>query len=251
MANQPLLPKKSDFPSSIHLDIIPAPQNQIPLNVLILLHGLGDTELPFSRLGQQLNLPYTACISIRGPSPVPGLITGSDAPSFHWGDDINFDSRTGDIDLDSGYEKSIEIILEQVINNVLIKKCGYKPREVILFGFGQGGMVALQVAAKNPKIELGGVVSIGGRLPASFSSSSDAGKARTPVLILGGSRSTQVTRSAVDALKARFGEVEYLKWAKAEDTMPASRDEMMPIMRFFARRLKTRAGVPEGAVEIG
>lgn len=109
-------------------------------------------------------------------------------------------------------------------------------------------MLALQLAASKPEMELGGVIAIGGRLPASLSSA--GGKAKTPVLVLGGSRSTQVTRSAVDVLKERFREVEYVKWAKAEDSMPANREEMIPIMRFFARRLKSRAGVPEGAVEV-
>jgi hypothetical protein len=52
-------------------------------------------------------------------------------------------------------------------------------------------------------------------------------------------------------LKARFGEVEYIKWGKAGDGMPTNREEMVPIMRFFARRLKSRAGVPVGAVELG
>jgi hypothetical protein len=32
--------------------------------------------------------------------------------------------------------------------------------------------------------------------------------------------------------------------------MPRSREEMLPIMRFFARRLRSRGGVPEGAVEV-
>jgi hypothetical protein len=32
--------------------------------------------------------------------------------------------------------------------------------------------------------------------------------------------------------------------------MPSNRDEMMPIMQFLARRLRSRKGVVEGAVEI-
>jgi predicted esterase len=253
MASQPQnlsrLPSKPDFPPSVHLDIIPPPNPHPPLNILLLLHGLGDTETPFTNLGKALNLPYTACISIRAPSPVPALFTGSDAPSFHWGDDILFDQSSGEIDLDAGFTKAWTVLWEQIINGVLFEKCHYEPRDVMILGFGQGAMVALQLAASKPETEFGGVVAIGGRLPAS--SSSVDGKAKTPVLVLGGSRSTQVTRSAVDGLKVRFGEVEYVKWVKAGDGMPANREEMMPIMRFFARRLKSRAGVPEGAVEVG
>lgn len=246
----PHVPTKSDFPSSIQLEIIPPPKDQAPLNILLLLHGLGDNEKPFATLGQQLNLPYTACISVRGPAPVPALFTGSNALSFHWGDDIIFDQGTGEIDLDSGFEKAMAVILEQVIDQVLIKNCGYGPRDLVILGYGQGGMAGLRVAAQKPELEMGGVISIGGRLPSSPTSALPNSKAKTPVLVLGGSRSTQVTRSAMDALKARFSNVEYVKWAKEEDSMPKNRDEILPIMRFFARRLRSRAGVPEGAVEI-
>ena len=246
----PRLPTKSDFQSSIQLEINPPPKDQAPLNVLLLLHGLGDNEKPFAMLGRQLNLPYTVCISVRGIVPVPALFTGSDAPSFHWGDDIIFDQSTGELDLNSGFEKAMAVVLEQVVDQVLIDKCGYKPRDLVILGYGQGGMVGLRIAAHKPELEMGGVVSIGGRLPTSSTSATPNSKAKTPVLVLGGSRSTQVTRSAIDALKAKFLDAEYVKWAKAEDSMPKNRDEMLPIMRFFARRLKSRAGVPEGAIEI-
>lgn len=248
-AAAPRLPTSKDFPPSISLTITPPPNVQLPLNVLILLHGLGDTHVPFTRLAQQLNLPYTCVISLGGPTPVPALFTGSDVPSFHWGDDILFDQSTGELDVDSGFKASQILLSEAVIKNILMDKCGFQPRQVMLMGFGQGGMAALHYAASVPQVELGGIISIGGRLPAAAVASTS--KTKTPVLVLGGSRSKQVTRSAVEQLKNIFLTVEYVKWTKAEDSMPGSRDEMLPIMRFFARRLRSRAGVPSDAVEIG
>jgi hypothetical protein len=32
--------------------------------------------------------------------------------------------------------------------------------------------------------------------------------------------------------------------------MPANRDEMLPIMQFFSRRLRSMKGVPAGVVEL-
>jgi len=205
--------------------------------------------MPFTRLAQQLNLPYTCVISLCGPTPVPALFTGSDAPSFHWGDDVLFDQSTGELDMDSGFKASQIMLSEAVTKNVLQEKCGFQPRDVILMGFGQGGMAALHYAASDPQVEHGGVVSIGGRLP--DATVSPPSKAKTPVLVLGGSRSKQVTRSAVEKMKDVFSNLEYVKWTKAEDSMPGNRDEMLPLMRFFARRLRSRAGVPNDAVEIG
>lgn len=133
------------------------------------------------------------------------------------------------------------------MQKVLIQKCGYLPRNIFFYGFGQGGMAALQVAAAQAEVEFGGVVSVGGGLS---NEGSGSGKSKTPVLVLGGSRSREVTKSKVEVLKGRFTDCEYVKWEKSEDSMPRSREEMLPIMKFFARRLKSRAGVPEGAEEI-
>ena len=154
------------------------------------------------------------------------------------------------MDFDTGFTKSVRILKAKIIEEGLIGKCGYLPREIMLFGYGQGGMVALAVAAALPDVELGGVVSIGGPLPVSVSTVS-AVKIKTPVLVLGGSTNTLVTSSAVARLKDVFDAVEYRQWKKRGDGMPTNRDEMLPLMQFFARRLSSRRGVPEGSVEIG
>jgi predicted esterase len=243
------LPQKSDFASNLTVDIIP-PSSGTPVNVLILLHGLGDTQVSFAQLGKNLNLPETVCISLRGLNAIPSIFTSLDEniAAFHWGDDVLFDEQKCEIELDAGFESARKKLLEEVIQNSLIAKCGYPPRNILLLGFGQGGMAALS-AISSSALEFGGLISIGGRLPSSALTSSMT-KSKTPILVLGGSKSTQVTRSSVDGLKTRFTEVEYVKWAKTEDSMPKSRDEMLPIMKFFARRLRSRAGVPDGAVEV-
>lgn len=246
------------------LDIVP-PSADATVNILILLHGLGDTNASFTQLGisripqarrnrnsqppgKNLNLAETACISLQGPNPIPALFAASSAPAFHWGDDVLFDERKGQIELDAGFATSTQVLKDIV--SVLTEKCGFPPRNILFLGFGQGAMAALSLCASSPfsSVEYGGVVSIGGALPAS--SEAKEGKSRTPVLVCGGSRSTSVTRSAVDRLKARFGDLEYVKWEKGEDSMPRNKEEMLPVMRFFARRLRSRVGVPEGAVEV-
>jgi len=147
-----------------------------------------------------------------------------------------------------GFSSTVAILGRDVVGN-LIEKCGYAPRNILFYGYGQGGMLALSLVSQMRDKEFGGIISIGGKLPSKFSSKQGA-KSRTPVVVCGGSRSTQVTRSAVDGLKSAFVEVEYVRWEKYEDSMPRSRDEMLPIMKFFARRLQSRRGVPEGVVEI-
>lgn len=85
-------------------------------------------------------LPETACLSLRGPQNL------LDLGGFHYGDEIMFDSSNGGLDADAGFKQTTEILKSLIIKDVLIEKCGYKPRDIIFFGFGQGGMAALNVA---------------------------------------------------------------------------------------------------------
>ncbi|KAI4678428.1 uncharacterized protein J4E84_008683 [Alternaria hordeiaustralica] len=239
------LPTKADFPSSVTLSITPPPASQSPTNILILLHGLGDTNASFTKLGEQLNLPETACIAIQAPNPLPFDLGG-----MHWGEDMIFDSTTGEMDMDTGVQKSTLLVLDQVIREGLIGKCGYKAREIMIFGFAQGGMVALQAAAQLEE-ELGGVISIGGPLSQSLPLKALEKKSKTPVLICKADKKSAVTDSATMKLKDAFQYIEFKEWKKNGDGMPSSRDEMLPIMQFFARRLRSTRGVPAGSVEIG
>ena len=153
------LPVESDF-SNTSLSIIPPTASKEPINVLVLLHGLGDTKKSFKTLGKQLALPETACIALQGPSLVP-LSTGG----AHWRDDLIFDSSTGELDLDTSFKNATDTVVRRVLQP-LIEQCQYRSQDIYLFGFGQGGMAALAASAVLPESQkLGGLISIGGSLP--------------------------------------------------------------------------------------
>ncbi|KAF9737098.1 hypothetical protein PMIN04_003769 [Paraphaeosphaeria minitans] len=238
------LPTQADFPSSVILSVTPPPPSQPATNILILLHGLGDTHEPFTKLATQLNLPETACLSLRAPAPLP-----FDLPGFHWGDDMVFDQHSGEMDTDTGFAASAGLVLDKVIKQGLMAKCGYAAREVVLFGFAQGGMLALQVAASFRE-ELGGVVSVGGAPSLSAPLPTAGKKNRTSVLVCKASRGSSVTDSAAKRLKDTFEFAEVKEWNRVGDGMMRNREEMLPIMQFLARRLRSRRGVPEGSVEL-
>ena len=146
---------------------------------------------------------------------------------------------------------------------------GFEKRDVFLWGFGQGGMVALSLAEAFGT-ELGGVISIGGKPPSSKSAMAKAvevlskevvgertggtaspatpPKAKTPVLLCGGNRHTAVTTNVLRDVKERFGSVQYVKWERDGDSMARNREEMLPIMKFLASRLRMPA--PAGMEEV-
>lgn len=204
-----------------------------------------------SPIAKNLSLPQTASVIPQASTPIPALITGSDAPSFHWARDLQFDSTTGELDLDADFTPSITLLTSVV--DVLVTRCNYPPRNIFVFGFGQGGMLALSTIAQisSSSGELGGVISIGGRLPSSFSVKSNTdrkGKIKTPVLIAGGNRRTEITKTALENIKSVFAEAEYVKWEREGDGMMRGREEVLPLMRFWGRRLKM--GVPDGMQEV-
>lgn len=69
-------------------------------------------------------------------------------------------------------------------------------------------------------------------------------------MVCAGTESAWVTSSAEDKLKNVFDSVKLHRYRRSGDTMPKNRDEMLPVMQFFARRLKSTAGVPKGSVEL-
>src|SRR5437763_16646254 len=112
------LPKSSDFPPSLHAVLHSAPK---PTNAVLFLPGLGDTCQNFSSFARALNLPETLCITLQGPTPLPLPLP----EGFHWGDDLLVDQRSGDLDLDAGFIKSIQLVTPEVIEHLVLSTCGF------------------------------------------------------------------------------------------------------------------------------
>jgi hypothetical protein len=111
-------------------------------------------------------------------------------------------------------------------------------------------IVAIQSSAATDNAgELGGVISIGAPVP-SEAPAALVSKCKTPVLVCAGSDRSAVTSTAEDKLKRLFEFLEVKRYRKSGDSMPSNRDEMMPIMQFFSRRLRSTKGVPKGSVEV-
>ena len=200
-----------------------------------------------------MNLPGVCAISIRGTAPLPAVV--SDTEGFHWGDDIVVDERSGEIDPDPGFEKATELVLEKVVKEVLLEKLGWETSDILIFGFGQGGSLGLSMATKlwnggearveeitesgekderEKKKAFKGVVSIGGGLPVStVSTKSGRDKSATKILLV------QMDDESQDMVKREFVDVSCVKWAREDVGMPRNRDEMFPIMKFFADRLNS------------
>ncbi|KAJ8107397.1 hypothetical protein ONZ43_g6745 [Nemania bipapillata] len=252
------IPKPEDFTHlepSLKISLVFPEVPETTTSILILFHGLGDSEASFATFARNINLPGVLAISVRGISPLPLALLGLSNASvadptnhFHWGDDLTLSPTTGDLDPDPGFTKAEELVLGKLVRETLVGTCGWEAEDILLFGFGQGGSLALGLSRKAVDVTEGdrtttaafkAAVSIGGLLPFSMIPSLSARhKARTPVLICHGTGSESLDSDEVELLKKEFVDVREVKWRKPDDGMPKNREEMLPIMQFFAERLR-------------
>ncbi|KAF9583138.1 hypothetical protein BGW38_010185, partial [Lunasporangiospora selenospora] len=116
-------------------------------NLVIFFHGLGDKIEPsFVELARSIRLPQTATCCIQAPTPVPYI----EEEGWQWYPSFNL--LNGELLGPECPERMLQV--KQVVRPNLIKfiqhcidYCGFSSRNIILFGFSQGGQIALDLAA--------------------------------------------------------------------------------------------------------
>ncbi|KAI9460683.1 Alpha/Beta hydrolase protein [Boletus coccyginus] len=218
-------------------------------NLLILLHGLGDSHTPFAKLGRSLHLPQTAVLALRAPEQIPYLYE----QAFQWY--TSFDPL-GEIIERPNPTLAIEVMAK--VFDHLIAECAWPPNRIHLFGFGQGGSVAAETALAwwkrelvktfnaeqkpvPPTRHLGSVASVSGPL---LSYPTLATPCPTPLLIF--SRGS-VAKNVSTAFSKGFTDIRQVV-KQGEESMPRSRDEWEPIMQFWSEVLGRRMG--DGLYEV-
>ncbi|EIN14486.1 alpha/beta-hydrolase [Punctularia strigosozonata HHB-11173 SS5] len=215
-------------------------------NLLVLLHGLGDSHEPFASLGRQLRLPQTAVLALRAPQQIPFL----EERAFQWY--TSFDPL-GDIIPNPDPTRALELLTK--VLRYLTEECHWRTDKIHLLGFAQGGSVAAEVALRwwlnelsssgkevslARRAFLGSVVTISGPL---LSYPTPSSPCPTHVLLFARSADAKVTA----AFKKGFATLtEVVK--RGQEGMPRSREEWEPIMRFWSERLSKRPG--EGLFEV-
>lgn len=227
-------------------------------NLLVLLHGLGDTHVPFAKLGRSLNLPQTATLALRAPEQIPFLYE----QAYQWytsfdplGDLIDRPNPTPALDL-------LRIVISHLVDD-----CNWPPLRIHLFGFAQGGSVAVESVvswwkgelARTRKLQvtenrehdeedddrrgnitrqLGSVVTVGGPL---LSYPTLEKPCPTPLLIF---HRGSLCKSAFASFSKAFAKVQEVERRDGgqDARMPCSKDEWEPIMRFWSEVLGRRTG---------
>ncbi|ETV90788.1 hypothetical protein H310_14458 [Aphanomyces invadans] len=201
-------------------------------NLILFLHGLGDTHESLFTLGQAMQLPQTAFASFRAPHALPFEL------GYAWLDPSL--DRKGEVLPHHVYDPKRLHSLDQVVAvwmdvlSMLQIVYNWPLHRIFLMGFGHGGTVALHVAAACRQ-RLGGVVSVSGALLRPTCALTSA----TPGLML---HSTCDPLILTDVFQATATAMPLVK-TKCFDYFPiglSNQDEMRAIMQFYDENLYLR-----------
>ena len=217
-------PTPQDFPKSISLTIVPRVTEKPVEHVVVLLHDFAGTEITLEDFAKRLRdgQPETAFILLRGVAPVSIGNSG-----HNWADPSS--------DWNGSFSGAGRKILIDVIKHGLISECGFQPRNIILLGHGQGGMAALATVAACDKIELGGVITVGGPMPACAQLPEDV-KAKTPALVLRRELG-DIDAPVLQRLRDNFVSLDVSTLPGVHNTIPEEQVEIKPVLDFFTHRL--------------
>ncbi|KXN85604.1 hypothetical protein AN958_11092 [Leucoagaricus sp. SymC.cos] len=240
---------------------IPVPFSYIPSddgtdeNLLVLVHGLGDTHIPFAKMGRQLKLPQTAVLALRAPEQIPFLYE----EAYQWY--TSFDSL-GELITNPNPTSAIQL-LQKVVQH-LTTECQWPLNRIHWFGFAQGGSVVLEFGlwwwkekqllaagralpsseagvSETPTTSFGSITTVSGPL---LSYPSLSTLPPTPVLAVSRPRPSELAFSTNDisAFKKGFRVFKEVKYDDANGGMPVGKAEWEPVMRFWSERLERKVG---------
>ncbi len=219
-----------------------------PSNLLILLHGLGDTNHPFSTFARTLRLPQTATLALQAHVDLPfGL--GKTWFRMHREGDDGDEEAIAELD-DEALIGSLEAARDELLAVLgRLFALGWEPGLVFLMGFSQGAVLALEAALALGAGRLGGVVCIADTvLPARVSLGRrlrlGASAGQVPVLAVHGTRDEMVPREEAEK-KARWlreNGVPQLATAffEKEHQMISSKEETRAVLEFLAPLMTLR-----------
>jgi phospholipase/carboxylesterase len=125
----------------LETELIRAEQEMEP-RLMIVLHGLGDSMEGYRWLPQAMQLPWLSYLLVNAPDR---YYTG-----FAW---YPLDGDPG-----PGIERSRKLLFELLDQ---VRGGGCAAEKIIVFGFSQGGLMAMEVGARYPH-RLAGIVGVSG-----------------------------------------------------------------------------------------
>ena len=237
-------------------------------NLLILLHGAGDTHRAFREFAKRMDLPQTATLSIHASSCNNGFTTLPFNLGYTWFEEMDY-AVTGDAlpDRDPRRLSSLKSAIDNLINILSSlypqegddSNEGWIPERIFLFGYSAGACLLMETCfrlLKQKKRPLGGAICVAGgikcEIPSDEKEKVDASleathsfEGPTPVLLIVGSKDENFPPNTARKASSLYNDTSATKESAATifvkdgkgPAMVGSEDEMRCIMEFMAERL--------------
>jgi predicted esterase len=230
-----------------------APGGQPNTNLLILLHGAGDTHIPFDRLGQTMALPQTAtlALSARGPlgEPLPLQLGHTWFQEMDYSNGAYLEPSQTQQNLNNAAFRFCN-----VLNQLIRKEQWIIPERVFLFGYGAGAALAMQVCGlwiagqpdQHTPQPLGGAICVAGGI-SSTSDTTLTNLSNSPILLMVGENDEYFPPWKAKQIQKHYGMSNNLELhiePNKGQGMIGSANEMHKVMQFLSKRLVRISAMP-------
>ncbi|KAL7515733.1 hypothetical protein ACHAXN_012890 [Cyclotella atomus] len=230
----------------------------IDTNLLILLHGAGDTHEPYDKLAIQMALPQTATLAISARNVALPLNLG-----YAWFEEMDGignplassdERRLGSLSRAVGWLEHLLCLLTGLKddkNAATDDRMIWVPERVFLLGFSAGACLAMELCRSwryNGRLALGGVICVAGGIKtqslARSTNTNESLKATsneaTDVLVIAGSNdetfSPQLASKSRELYVPSSKVQVHVERGKGH-SMIGSRSEMTVVMEFLSKRM--------------
>lgn len=212
-----------------------------PKATIIWMHGLGSDCWDFVPIIKELQLPDTLPIRFifpQAPSRPITINNGYVMPGWYdiTPDELSGSTRKAD---EKGVRES-QGFINALIEREIVR--GMPPDKIILAGFSQGGVIALQTALRHPQ-ELGGVLALSTYLALadSLPAEKTSANANIPIFMAHGTRDPMIAlplaRASHEALKAQRYQVEWHEYPMEHSVCA---EEVADVSAWIAKRFQSR-----------
>jgi predicted esterase len=216
-----------------------APNGGKNTNLLILLHGAGDSHRPFDKLAQTMSLSQTATLSIHA------RVCGMELPfglGMSWFQELDYNSGNALPRNDSSRQTTLQNAVRYMVE-LLQRLCHvWVPECIFILGYGAGATAALETCRLWTGPNLGGAICVGmdGLGSRIIPSTTMTG---SPILIL--SENSNLMKECKSEYESCRGNSLVETHLQAKKGMISSPSEMKAVMRFLSKRLVLAAQFPK------
>lgn len=210
-----------------------APSEQPNTNLLVLLHGAGDTHVPFDKLARTMALPQTSTLSLSAKDyeNLPFDL------GCTWFQEMDYATGTQLSEAKQRYNLQVAATkLCAVMEELSLEQHWIIPERIFFLGFGAGAALAMQLCglwSERGHVPFGGAICVAGGVVMDGTTTTTT----APILLMVGEKDDAFPPNRARLVKEHYGNADVHVEPNKQQGMIQSPDEMKQVMEFLSKRL--------------